>query len=115
AEAPAGLDHRAHGFLADAVPVQARQPALLGPAAVAVHDDRDVARDARGIDLRHHTAMISSSLPLRVLSTFSTYSLVTTSIFSLVWRRSSSVMSLSFSSSFSISRESRRWLRTDTR
>ena len=47
----AELDRRphraAHGLHAHAVPGRARQPALLGPAAVAVHDDGDVARHRR--------------------------------------------------------------------
>src|SRR5262245_1344873 len=32
---------------AGAMPGQARQPALLGPAPIAIHDDRDMARNAR--------------------------------------------------------------------
>src|SRR5207249_6846939 len=48
AEAPAGLDHRPHRLLADAVPLQARQAALLRPAPAAVHDDGHVARQASG-------------------------------------------------------------------
>src|SRR5437016_13733062 len=115
AAAPAGFDPRSDRFLADAVPLQAREAALLRPAPVAVHDDGHVARQARRIDLHHQTAMISSSFPLSVLSTRSTNSLLSASIFSAACRRSSSVISLSFSSSFSISSESRRWLRIDTR
>ena len=55
--------------------VEPRQAALLRPAAVAVHDDRDVARQAAVIELDHQTAMISSSLVFSILSTRSTYSL----------------------------------------
>jgi hypothetical protein len=44
AEPSCRFDDRAHRILADAVAVQARESALLGPASVAVHDDRDVAR-----------------------------------------------------------------------
>src|SRR6185503_148104 len=94
AEAPARLDHGAHRFLADPVAVQASETAVLRPAAVAVHDDGHVPRQTRGIELHHHTAMISSSLALRTLSTRSTYSFVSASTFSAVWRRSSSVISL---------------------
>src|SRR5207249_5000116 len=115
AEAPAGLDYRPHRFLADAMPLQTRQAAPFGPAPVAVHDDGHVTRQVSRIDLHHQTAMISSSFPLSVFSTRSMYSLVSASTFSAACRRSSSVISLSFSSSFSISSESRRWLRTDTR
>src|SRR5262249_59865510 len=110
-----GLDDGAARALPDPVSVQPREPPLLRPATVAVHDDGDVPRQARRIDLHHHTAMISSSFALRVLSTRSTYSLVSASIFSAACRRSSSVMSLSFSSVFRSSSESRRWFRTDTR
>ena len=46
----ADLDDGAHGVLADAVAVQAREAALLGPAPVAVHDDGDVLRQACGIE-----------------------------------------------------------------
>jgi hypothetical protein len=41
-------DDRPHGLDALAVPGHARQQPLLGPAAVAVHDDRDVPRNAAG-------------------------------------------------------------------
>ena len=41
----AALDHLAHGLHAGVVAERARQRAALGPAAVAVHDDRDVGRD----------------------------------------------------------------------
>jgi hypothetical protein len=47
AAAPTELDRGAHGFLAFAMSEAARAPAALGPAAVAVHDDRHVARNAR--------------------------------------------------------------------
>ena len=42
AEASRGLDGVAHGVDAGAVSFDARQMALRGPAAVAVHDDGDV-------------------------------------------------------------------------
>src|SRR5579871_4171261 len=115
AQPPARLHHRAHRLLAGTVPVEARKAALLRPAAVAVHDDGDVARQPRGIDLDHQTAMISSSLVLSSFSTRSMASLVSASIFSAACRRSSSVISRSFSRSLSSSRASRRWLRVDTR
>ena len=44
AEAGGGLDRVAHGVDAGAMPFDARQVALRGPAAVAVHDDGDVRR-----------------------------------------------------------------------
>ena len=115
AELAARLHDRPHRLLPCPVTVEARQATLLGPAAVAIHDDGDVPRKLGRIALHHQTAMISSSLVLRTFSTRSTYSLVSPSIFSAAWRRSSSVMSLSFSSVFRSSSESRRWLRTDTR
>ncbi len=45
-----GLDRLAHGLDAGAVALDARLAALLRPAAVAVHDDRDVTRQAREVD-----------------------------------------------------------------
>ena len=45
------LDGVAHGVDAGAVPLDARQVALRRPAAVAVHDDRDVAGKPFEIDL----------------------------------------------------------------
>ncbi len=39
-----GLDHRAHRILAAAMALRAGKPALARPAAVAVHHDRDMAR-----------------------------------------------------------------------
>ena len=57
--------HRAHERV-DALLVaeEARHVPLLGPAAVAVHDDGDVARHAGATcgTLAHQTAMISASL-----------------------------------------------------
>ena len=43
ADLPRRLDDCAHGVLAPAVSLNPAQPACLGPATVAVHDDRDVA------------------------------------------------------------------------
>ena len=43
-EPRASIDCGAHGFDAGAVSGDARLSALRGPAAVAVHDDRDVPR-----------------------------------------------------------------------
>src|SRR6185503_3548188 len=70
-----GLDRLAHRFHALAVAGHARQEALLRPAAVAVHDDRDVPRHAghlgdhlgRGVELAH-TAIRSFSLSATSLS-----------------------------------------------
>src|SRR5207253_2099913 len=69
------LDGLAHGFNTLAVAGDARQEALLRPAAVAVHDDRDVPRHARdlgddlgrGLELAH-TAIRSFSLSATILS-----------------------------------------------
>ena len=46
-----GLDDVAHRVDAGAMPLDARQVPLPGPAAVAVHDDGDVARQAIGMNL----------------------------------------------------------------
>ena len=51
AEAGGGLDGVAHGLGAGTVAFHARQMTLRGPAAVAVHDDRDVRRQALEVDL----------------------------------------------------------------
>ena len=63
AAAQAELDRRAHGFLAFAMAQAARPAAPLGPAAVAVHDDRDMARNARWRRVRfvHAQASMASS------------------------------------------------------
>src|SRR5262245_29432571 len=92
AELAARLDDGAHRVLADPVPVETRQSALLRPAPVAVHDDRHVGRESIVVELDHHTAMISSSLVLSIFSSRSTASLVTVSTFSEPCRRSSSVI-----------------------
>ncbi len=48
------LDGIEECFLAGRVTVGALHAALLGPPAVAVHDDRDMARDARRINAGNH-------------------------------------------------------------
>jgi hypothetical protein len=50
AEAARGADRTTHGVGPFAVPLPAREPALLGPAAVAIHDDADVAGEVSGFD-----------------------------------------------------------------
>ena len=45
------VDDVVHGLDTGAVSLGTRQAALLGPAAVAVHDDRDVPRYPVGGDL----------------------------------------------------------------
>src|SRR6266478_5219187 len=50
AEATAFLDGAAHTLDAAAVALDARQAALLRPAAVAVHDDGDVPRQPLGVE-----------------------------------------------------------------
>ena len=47
AEFAGGADDDARRFRALPMPLDARQPALLRPTAVAVHDDRDVLRQRR--------------------------------------------------------------------
>ncbi len=44
---PAGLNHGPHGFRTLLVPLDPGHPALLRPAAVAVHDDGHMPRDGR--------------------------------------------------------------------
>ena len=51
AEPRRGLDHVAHGVDAGAMAFDPRQVALARPAAVAVHDDGDVAREPVGLEL----------------------------------------------------------------
>ena len=50
-KAGASFDHDAGGFGAVAVAGDSRQVTTLSPTAVAVHDDRDVAREARKVEL----------------------------------------------------------------
>ena len=47
--ARAAFDRRPHGVNAARMPGHARQAPLRRPTAVAVHDDRDMARDSRDI------------------------------------------------------------------
>ena len=69
------LDHLPHRLHPRPMAQRARQVPLARPAAVAVHDDGDVARDgAMQPDLReevvaHQTSMISASLALTASST----------------------------------------------
>ena len=51
AEARGGFDGVAHGVDAGAMAFDARQVALRGPAAVAVHDDGDVRRQPLEVHL----------------------------------------------------------------
>src|SRR5947207_11399504 len=51
------LERPPHGFGTGAVPGRARQSALLRPAAVAVHDDRDVLWYRRS---EEHTSELQS-------------------------------------------------------
>ncbi len=57
AEAGRGLDDLADGRGAGLVALDPGQPALGGPAAVAVHDDGDVAGKAVGIDLEEKAVL----------------------------------------------------------
>ena len=50
AQAATFLDGAAHALHAAAVALDARQAALLRPAAVAVHDDGDVPRQPGGVE-----------------------------------------------------------------
>ena len=58
AQAGAGFDGCAGGIRAGAVTGDAREMALLGPAAVAVHDDGDVAGEAGEIELFEETGLL---------------------------------------------------------
>ncbi len=124
-------EHRAHQRI-DALLVaeEARHEALLGPAAVAVHDDRHMAGNARarigriaqgrskvrddGAGTRPQTAMISASLATVRRSISAIIRSVTRCISSSERRSSSSEICLSFSSFLAWSLASRRRLRTAT-
>ena len=45
------LHHLSHGVDTGTMPSDARQAPLSGPAAIAVHDDRDVGRQSGSVDL----------------------------------------------------------------
>src|SRR5262249_51204546 len=107
---------------------EARHVALARPAAVAVHDEGDVAGDRAGIRaaavgegragrgrLRHalgYTAMTSASLPCTSLSIWAIVPSVRRCTSSCARRSSSSVAVRSFSIFFKCSFASRRMLRT---
>ena len=57
-DAGCGLDDVLDGFSALLVAEEALERALAGPAAVAVHDDGDVIRNARGIELSVHGGLL---------------------------------------------------------
>jgi hypothetical protein len=59
-EAGAGFDGGAGAFGARAVTGEARQEAALGPAAVAVHDDSDVAWETRDIEFFEEIALFDA-------------------------------------------------------
>ena len=54
AEVDAGVRDLSNGFRSRAVAFAARQSAFLGPAAVAVHDDCDVAGNVRKVGHRSY-------------------------------------------------------------
>mmetsp|Transcript_10610 Transcript_10610/g.43394 ORF Transcript_10610/g.43394 Transcript_10610/m.43394 type:complete len:538 (+) Transcript_10610:732-2345(+) len=113
------LDQRIHpGLVAE----EARQEALLGPTAIAIHHDGDMARRRRAV-LRHgggrvqdgaQTAMISASLAEMSLSISAITRSVSFCTSSRLRRSSSSPISLSLSSFLACSLASRRRLRTAT-
>ena len=57
-QAGSGFDGGARGIGAGAMPSDAREMALLGPAAVAVHDDGDVTRETREIKFLEETGLL---------------------------------------------------------
>src|SRR5690606_30380567 len=116
----AEVDRARAGTVADA----ARAVAALGPAAVAVHDDGQVARK-RGLGpgsghgrsppgRRPQIAISSSSLAFTTWSTSLTKRSVSAWMSCSARRSSSSVICLSLSSSLTWCRASRRMLRTAT-
>ena len=56
----AGLDHLAGGLYAGAVPGHPRQVAPLRPAAVAVHDDGDMLREAPRVELLEEARLLAA-------------------------------------------------------
>ena len=61
-EVPRGPDRLAHPVDAAVMALRPGQPLTLGPAAVAIHDDRDVLGESLWVEPHHQIAMISSSL-----------------------------------------------------
>src|SRR5204863_3623581 len=121
-----GADDRAGGLDTLAVAGHARQPALGGPAPVAVHDDGDVRGHRVRADRlqqgrlggdRHQKDMISCSFFFRSSSILAMNLSVVFWIWSWPRRSSSSVIGafLSLANALSLSLASRRTLRTATR
>src|SRR5213075_2166907 len=121
AVADARLHDLAHRLDTLAMPADAREEALLRPAAIAVHDDGDVARDLRGFGNRlrrafevRHTDMSSFSFSATSLS----MSAIDLSVifWTSSWARisSSSLTSPSLRSALRWAIASRRILRTAT-
>ncbi len=50
ADLACGLDHGAHRILAAAMALRTGKPVLARPSAVAVHNDRNVARQPLGLE-----------------------------------------------------------------
>jgi hypothetical protein len=55
----AGFDYLARRICAGAMSRDARQVTLLRPAAIAVHDDSDVAGQTSGVDLRKQVSFVA--------------------------------------------------------
>src|SRR5690606_17379744 len=111
-----GADQGFRRLLAGLVAERARPPALLRPAAIAIHDDGDVTRQCGGIG--HVQAQISSSscsFAASRRSISATYLSVSFCTSSCARRSSSSEISFSFSSALRSPSTSRRMLRTATR
>src|SRR5262249_26383010 len=113
----AGAHRGAHGVGAGAMAGHARQQPRLRPAAVAVHDDRDVPRHVAGggnlpgAALRAHMARSSASFCCSILSMVWMCRSVAFCTSSCARRSSFSDTSFFFSASFSWLLASRRWLR----
>src|SRR5450631_661416 len=108
------LNHHLDRFCAALVADDAPEHALLGPAAVAVHDNGKVNGELVGVNGLHQTSSTSFSLWATASSTLDSKPLVTSWTSFSYFLSSSSVMSLSFSSFFSLSMASRRMLRRAT-
>src|SRR5471032_1373540 len=118
------LDHGTHSIDTRFMPGNAWHKALLRPAIIPVHDDRDMARHHGGhslLGLFHegvltpYTAIRSFSLSSVALVIWASASLVSLSISATARRSSSSLISLSLTSFFRSPKASRRMLRTATR
>src|SRR6185369_11275043 len=111
AQLPGLFDDHVHRLGAPLMADDALEHALLRPAAVSVHDDRQVNGKFVRVKRSHQTSITSFSLWVTASSTLASKLLVTSWTSFSNFFSSSSVMLFSFSSFFSRSMASRRMLR----